>query len=177
MLAITVDTDTIDLLVTAAVLGSAPDGSPRMRGRDLASIADEYGQALLNENYASASYARGVPLQPPTYTWRPVFELFWREEPGQTLTEQQALQLEKSRLLVSENSREHPGWDGSTAQQLLEALGRAVADRLKDWPVVPSTEHAGVYEYAGLGELDGAWTRQSPLAASPTAAAGGGNVR
>lgn len=153
--------DTIDLLVTAAVLGARRENEEDTR--DLVRRADEVGQRLWEANYASASHARGIPIPPPAYTWEPVFDLIWqpsRDQEDFSLTPQQALQIERSRLFVSENSREHPDWDDSPARAFLHQLGAAVESFLHGWPTGPG-EDAGTLEFRGLSDAEPRWTRRT----------------
>ena len=162
--------DTIDLIVTAATLGTR---SSNDAGHDqmLVQRADQIGQLLWEANYASAAHARGVDLSAPSYTWEPVFDLMWQEatdEPDFSLTPEQTLQVERCRLFLSENSREHPGWEDSAAQLFLGQLGAAVGARLRDWPV-SAGEDPGVLEFKGLSSATPRWTREcgfSPLAST-----------
>ena len=170
---IIVPTDTIDLLITAAMLGFRPDDSrAAAQPQQILELADRYGQSLVDENHASVSAARGVPFPAPRYQWTPVFDLLWREDRADLVTDEQALQLERSQLLVVETSREHDGWEGSLAERFMDRLGSALSGRLRDWPLEPDPENAGVLEHRGLSELDGRWTRTS----GSSQAAGATNV-
>jgi hypothetical protein len=154
--------DTVDLIVTAAVLGTRRDDDAD-HTRQLVQRADQIGQQLWDANHASASYARGMELPAPTYSWEPVFDLIWQASTDQadySLTPQQTLQVERCRLFLSENSREHPDWDGSAARLFLEQLGAAVESRLRGWPTGPG-EDPGVLEFRGLSNALPRWTRSS----------------
>lgn len=172
---IIVPTDTIDLLITAAMLGFRP-GETRSAAQpqQIVALADRYGQSLVDENHASVSTARGVPVPAPRYEWTPVFELLWREEEADLVTDEQALQLERSQLLVVENSREHEGWEGSLAERLMDRLGAALAGRLRNWPLDPDPDNAGVLEHRGLSSIDGRWTREPATPRTTGATSTGG---
>lgn len=153
--------DTIDLVVTAAVLGTRRDDDDHTR--HLVRRADQIGQQLWEANYASASFARGAEIIAPAYSWEPVFDLIWQASSDQadySLTPQQTLQVERCRLFLSENSREHPDWDGSAARLFLEQLGAAVESRLRGWPTGPSGD-PGVLEFRGLSGAEPRWTRSA----------------
>lgn len=162
---IIVPTDTIDLLITAAMLGFRPDDSrASAQPRQILELADRYGQSLVDENHASVSAARGTSFPAPRYEWTPVFDLLWRDAGADLVTDEQALQLERSQLLVVENSREHDGWEGSLAERFMDRLATALSGRLRDWPLEADPDNVGVIEHRGLSSIDGRWTRESPNA-------------
>ncbi|KDA05298.1 hypothetical protein DC31_17225 [Microbacterium sp. CH12i] len=159
-----VQQDTIDLLVTAMLISStditqAPSLSPIITpGLAPAAVlagADRVGQQLWDENYASVSEANKRDIPAPRYQWQPVAELL-----GERIDIEQILQIERSRLYLSEVSCHHTGWDGSEANAQLERLREAIAARLYFHPHEASPEHAGVYEYAGLSRAVDEWTRE-----------------
>lgn len=161
--------DTIDLVVTAAVLGTKkPNGTDHDSATDVV-LADRIGQVLWDANYASASTARGIEIPAPTYVWQPVFDLMWQEgvdQPDYSLTIAQLLQIERSRLFLSENSREHAGWETSQARLFLQQLDLAITSRLRNWPCIPA-EDPGVLEYLGLRAATATWTRARGFAPAP----------
>lgn len=152
--------DTIDLVVTAAVIGTRRGDETGERSRFLVRRADEIGQQLWNTNYASVNRARGSSIPTPTYEWEPVFDLIWQpgEQEDYSLTTLQTLQIERSRLFVSENSREAVDWESSEARTFLEQLGDAVESRLQNWPKGPG-EDPGVLDFVGLNQVEPRWTR------------------
>lgn len=150
--------DTIDLVVTAAVIGIRRDDDP---ARNVVQRADEIGLQLWRANYAAASVARGTETSAPAYRWEPVFDLIWQASTDQaeySLTAEQTLQIERSRLFLSENSREHEGWEDSPAKAFLEQLGVAVDNQLQGWPTEPGRD-PGVIEFRGLSDAQPRWTR------------------
>lgn len=152
MRAFPVNRDTIDLLVTAAYIST-----PAYRvdaPRDLVDAADQMGQLLWDENHSSVSYAIGEHLAAPIYQWQPVAEII----PG--ADDEQVLQIERCRLLFSEVSCHHEGWDESPARDLIERLGDAIAQRFAHRPLVDSPEHLGVKEYEGLHRAAEHWERE-----------------
>jgi hypothetical protein len=164
MRALPVHRDTIDLLVTAAFI-SSPDTALQPRGslaivsegrapqRVLAG-ADQMGQLLWDENYASVRFAEKCAIAAPLYEWRPVAELMTSH-----VEVEQVLQIERSRLYLMETSCHHPEWDDSAARTFLRRLGLAVESRLAVHPRVLSPEVAGVVEYEGLSRAVDDWQR------------------
>lgn len=155
--------DTIDLIVTAAVIGTRRENDDPERVRFLADRADEIGQQLWTANYASVNAARGSEIPVPIYAWQPVFDLIWqtdRDQADYSLTPEQTLQIERSRLFLSENSREYPEWETSEACKFLEQLGTAVEARLSGWPIAQG-EDPGVLEFRGLSAVNPRWTRNA----------------
>lgn len=153
--------DTIDLIVTAAVLSTRREDEENTRR--LVQRADQIGQQLWDANYASASFARGAEISAPRYSWEPVFDLIWQASSDQaeySVTPQQALQIERCRLFLSENSREHPDWEDSAARLFLDQLGAAVESYLRGWPTTPG-EDPGVLEFRGLNSARPRWTREA----------------
>ncbi len=159
--------DTIDLIVTTAVIGALRDDTTGDRSRFLARRADEIGQQLWDTNYASVNRARGSSIPTPSYQWEPVFDLIWQpaEQADYSLTTEQTLQVERSRLFISENSREALEWETSESRTFLEQLGAAVQTWLRAWPIGPG-EDPGVLEFVGLSQALPAWTRTSGFPAS-----------
>jgi hypothetical protein len=143
--AFTFNKDTIDLLVSAAIVTAATPTASGTAVQRTVHIADRVGQALWKENVASVNHRYGLELPVPVYEWQPVAELL-----DYAISEVQALQIERSRLELLDQSREHPGWEGSLAAGFLEQLGTGLARLLRSWPQVPSRTHEGVLEYAGM---------------------------
>lgn len=155
MSAFTINKDTIDLVVSAAVIGGRPTHDPGPEAaRDLVAHADRIGQKLWDANYAAVNHRYGLSDPVPTYEWAPVAELM-----GYSISPEKMIQIERSRLCIAEQSCDYPRWDGSSARVFLDRLGEAIARRLTDWPMVPSVEHSGVMEYAGLSDAAEVWER------------------
>ena len=152
MRACPVNRDTIDLLVTAAYISTPAYRSSTPR--ELAENADRMGQSLWDENYASVSYAIKQHIAAPRYEWQPVAEIVPHAD------DEQALQIERSRLLLAEVSCHHPGWDQSPARDLVERLGDAIARRFAHRTLVDSPDHLGVKEYEGLHRAAEVWERE-----------------
>ncbi len=152
MRAFPVNRDTIDLLVTAAYVSTPVHRITHPR--ELVEQADRMGQLLWDENHTSVGFAIGEHITAPRYEWQPVAEIV------PCADDEQVLQIERSRLLLAEVSCHHDGWDDSPARELLEQLGAAIARRFAHWTLVPSPEHRGVMEYAGLHRVSELWERQ-----------------
>ena len=164
MRSLPVQQDTIDLLVTAMLISSTditqaasrqPIITPGLAPAAVLAGADRIGQQLWDENYASVSEANSRHIPAPRYEWQPIAELL-----GERIDIEQILQIERSRLYLSEVSCHHPGWDDSEAHAQLERLREAIGARLCFHPHEASPEHAGVYEYAGLSRAVDEWTRE-----------------
>lgn len=152
MRAFPVNRDTIDLLVTAAYISTPAYRSSTPR--ELAENADRMGQSLWDENHASVSYAIKQHIAAPHYEWQPVAEIVPQAD------DEQALQIERSRLLLAEVSCHHPEWDQSPARDLVERLGDAIARRFSHRPLVDSPDHLGVKQYEGLHRAVEVWERE-----------------
>lgn len=161
--------DTIDLVVTAAILGSKNSDNLGQDLRAEVDLADHTGQMLWDANYAAASIGRGITIPAPTYVWQPVFDLIWREDnesPDYSPTIAELLQIERSRLFLSENSCEHLDWEASHAQLFLQQLDLAITSQLRNWPTIP-TDDLGTLEYLGLRGAAASWTRSHGFAPAP----------
>lgn len=149
--------DTIDLLITAAYTSTTllrgPDGISPLPALLIAN-ADRLGQHLWDENYASVTSAIGRRLTAPVYQWQPVAELLHAR-----WTDEQVLQVERTRLYYAEVSCHHFQWDSSEARELVEQLSHVVEDKLRGYPISDCPEHAGVMEYSGLSRFAEEWTR------------------
>lgn len=162
--------DTIDFIVSAALMGnSTVDKDPE----EIVRAADRIGRQLRSENYAAANAAEGSHHPTPLYIWQPAFELMWQPEQRATftITENQALQVERCRLFLIDNSADSPSWDDSFARKFLDRLGAAIQSRLRAWPLVTSDDHPGVAEYSGMCELAPQWRRDTTV--EPTKPIGG----
>ena len=162
--------DTIDLIVSAAVIGNS---TVDRDAEEIVRAADRIGRQLRSENYAAANAAAGTHHPTPLYTWQPVFDLIWQPEQREafTITEEQALQVERCRLFLIDNSADSPNWADSFARKFLDRLGAAIQSRLRAWPLVASDDHPGVVEYSGLCDFTPQWRRGA--AVEPTQRIGG----
>lgn len=164
MRALPVPRDTVDLLVTAALISSTditqsparlPIITPGQSPEAVLAGADRIGQQLWDENYASVSFANGCSVIAPRYEWRPVAELM-----GDRVDVEQILQIERNRLYMEEVSCHHNGWDDSPARNHLRRLGQSIEARLYFHPRDVSPELPGVVEYVGLSRAVDEWTRE-----------------
>ena len=153
MRAFPVNRDTIDLLVTAACI-TLPAYRTVELASDIVATADQLGQLLWDENHSSVGYAFGEHLAAPRYEWQPVAEII---PPADA---EQLLQIERSRLMFEEVTCHHDGWDDSPARAIIEQLRDEIALRFLGRPLVPSPEHLGVMEYAGLSRAVEMWHRE-----------------
>jgi len=158
--------DTIDLLVTAIYLKRTTVCRCSTNDSWSTLELDVLGQALWDENHASASYAAHHRITAPRYTWQPVAELI-----TPVWTDEQVLQLARTRLYLEELSCHHPAWDDSPARHALDALGDWIAQRMAGHPVEPAPAEPGVIEYAGLSRMPEEWTREIGWRSNLTATA------
>lgn len=155
-----VNKDTIDLLVSAAVIGNSMTARDE-KAQEVVRAADRIGQRLWGENHAAFNAQHGTHRPTPRYLWQPLFDLMWQPEPRETftITAEQALQVERCRLFLVAHTAASPEWGDSFARAFLERLGAAIANRLQSWPIVVSEDHAGSIEYSGLSALSEQWQR------------------
>lgn len=154
MRALPMPKDTIDLLVTAAFITQSVRCTCHCTMHTVADL-NTLGQSLWDENYATVQLTTLIPLRSPRYRWQPVAELL-----GSGWTNEQVLQVARTRLYAEEVSCHHPGWDDSPAHHTLEDLAGWIAKRMVGHPLQQSPTDAGVIEYAGLDRLPEVWTRE-----------------
>lgn len=138
--------DTIDLLVSAALLRrEEPDADT---ARDLVTLADRIGQELWDENHAALSddLEREVPA--PTYEWQPVFELA-----EFSIADAEVLQVERCRRFLLEQCRAQ---SSAPALKILDQLGGAVTNRLAQWPLAA---RGATVDYLGIEDTVEQWRR------------------
>lgn len=151
--------DTLDLLVSAALLRSEePDTDA---SADLVILADKIGQELWDENHAALSIDLEREVSAPSYRWRPVFELA-----EFSITDAEVLQVERCRRFLLEQCRPH---SLSPALTILNQLGTAVANRLAEWPLAA---RGTTVDYLGIEETVEQWRRSDWSAVPVTADAG-----
>ena len=117
-------TDTVDLLVTAAVLAGSQLGTAPDQLRALVVSADRIGQEL-SDLLAPAHRTPAL-----AYRWQPVGDLF------AAYTDEQLVQLERARRFVAEQGRNQAGWLRSSTCDFVNRLriglsaelGRAAID-------------------------------------------------
>lgn len=153
--------DTIDLLVSAALLRSKPlEPEP---ARELVRLADRLGQALWDENHAALSEDLEREIPAPHYEWQPVLELT-----AFTINDREVIQVERCRRFLRAQLR--PG-EQTLAHELLDQLGAAVANRLEAWPIAPLA--TGDVDYLGMADAAEQWSRSMwAIAIANTAKAG-----
>jgi hypothetical protein len=152
-----VNRDTIDLLVTLAVMRRV--GTKRPEPPELVTAvvehADHYGRVLWQANHDAHDHVTGTATPLPRYEWLPVMELIVGEVTGEQL-----VQIERSRRTLLEQSQSAPGWAGSEARKFLEILGRVIDQGLESWTRVGSADQR---DYVGLRFADPHWTRSAGL--------------
>lgn len=156
MRAFILNKDTVDLVVSAGIIGRRPDDQSPETSKRLASTADAVGQSLWDENYAALRSVYGTEDQAPSYKWLPVLDLM-----DFTITDNQCLQIERSRRCLTELSENSPQWQGSLAQRFLGDLGDAIKARLGE-STLEGLERATA-DFEGMENTSEIWHRSIGL--------------
>lgn len=128
-----IHTDSIDLLVTAAVTIPLTAGTAESLSK-LAESADHLGQQLRDAHAAALAESSPSPAPPAArYRWQPVAELV-----ASNLDEGLLLQLERTRMSFVSASCNQARWQDSPARRFTDSLAEAICARLERNPGSPA---------------------------------------
>jgi len=112
-------TDSIDLLVTAAIACLTDDHELTHNPTALVTAADTFGQILTDQIPTHGSPALAA------YRWQPVAELL-----TPTLVDDLVLQLERTRLAYIDAAHAGNDWEHSPARRYIDRLGTTIRERI-----------------------------------------------